>query len=95
MLSSMGQGHKKIWLTEYGAPTGTSSRAVSEAEQSAQILEALEAAAGWSFTGPLFLYSHRDYRSEPSDFQSNFGLMRNDGSPKQAWNDLVQATGVR
>jgi len=77
----------------YAAPTGTSTRAVSEAEQSAQIVEAMQAAEGWSWTGPLFLYSHRDFRNAPGDFQSNFGLMRVDGSPKRAWTDLLALTG--
>ncbi len=93
LLRSLGQGGKPIWLTEYGAPTGTSSRAVSEAEQAAQLSEALEAAHGWGWAGPIFLYSHRDERVAPGDFQANFGLMRNDGTPKRAWSDLMAKTG--
>lgn len=89
LLQGKGQGGKPIWLTEYGAPTGTSQRAVSQAEQSVQITEALATADGWSWAGPLFLYSHRDERNAPGDFQSNFGLRFNDGSPKQAWTDLL------
>lgn len=93
LLASHGQGGKLIWLTEYGAPTGTSSRAVSEAEQSAQIQEALTIASGWSWTGPILLYAHRDSRQAPSDFQSNFGLINHDGTPKRAWHDLMARGG--
>ncbi len=89
LLESLGQSGKPIWLTEYGAPTGVSDRAVSEAEQSAQVLEAIDAANGWDWTGPLFIYSHRDHKNAPGDFQANFGLMRHDSSPKQAWVDLL------
>ena len=64
-------------------------RAVSEAEQSAQILEAIEAVEGWDWAGPILLYSHRDHKDAPNDFQANFGLMRHDSSPKQAWVDLL------
>lgn len=93
LLRDKGQGGKPIWLTEYGAPTGTSSRAVSEAEQAAQITEALAAVGDWPWTGPMFLYSHRDERINPADFQANFGLMSHDGTPKQAWRDLLAVTG--
>ncbi|MGI9595170.1 MAG: cellulase family glycosylhydrolase [Acidimicrobiales bacterium] len=89
ILRDRGLGHKKIWLTEYGAPTGTSVRSVGEAEQSAEILEALVAAQEWDFTGPMFLYSHRDERHAPGDWLANMGLRRHDGTPKQAWRDLA------
>lgn len=92
LLVDSGHGHLEIWLTEYGAPTGTSDRAVSEAEQSAQISEAITAATAWPWTGPIFLYSIRDERLAPGDFQANFGLFRHDGTAKQSWWDLLART---
>lgn len=92
ILGNRGHGKKQIWLTEYGAPTGTADRAVSESHQARSVTEAIEAVEGWAWAGPLLFYAHRDQRSAPSDLESNFGLLTSDGRPKQAWRDLVALT---
>lgn len=78
----------EIWITEYGAPTGTHPRSVSEADQAAMLVEALDAAEDQSWSGPVFLYALRDFRSDPEDLEWNYGVLRHDGSPKQAWHEL-------
>ena len=40
--------------------------------------------AQWSYVGPFFLYSLRDMGTNPTDREDNFGLLRNDYSPKPA-----------
>ena len=80
-----GDPDKKIWGTEYGAPTGTSSRAVSEQFQAEMVTQGYTIWQSWSaWTGPLLWYANRDYGSDLGDPEENFGLRRFDGSPKPA-----------
>jgi polysaccharide biosynthesis protein PslG len=79
-----GDGHKLIWGTEFGAPTGSASNAVSEQRQAQILAQAYEAWDNWSFTGPLLWYSNRDAGTNPADVEHNFGLLRRNGSPKLA-----------
>lgn len=82
-----GDGHKKIWATEAGAPTGTSDRSVGEAGQVQQVKDYMQA---WfegykEFAGPLFWFQHRDSGTDPADWHQNLGLLRHDGRPKPAY----------
>ena len=90
LMSARGDREKQLWLTEYGAPTGQGSRAVSEADQADMIRGAVAQAQAWEWTGPLFIYSHRD-RSDAVDYiEENFGLLRVNGDPKPSWAALVE-----
>lgn len=84
IMDQNGDGAKKIWMTEYGAPTGTSTGAVSEARQVDFVREALVARAQSEWMGPLFWYSARDAGTNLADREQNFGLWRHDFSPKPA-----------
>jgi len=77
-----GDGGKKIWLTEYGAPTGGDG-AVSEALQAQIVTDAANAVAALAWTGPLFWYTWQDDGGSGS-IEDYFGLLRQDGSPKPA-----------
>lgn len=79
-----GDDDKLIWGTEYGAPTGTGDRAVTEAQQADHLVEALEAWQDSEYTGPLFWYSWRDAGPDSDDLEQNFGLVRLDHEPKPA-----------
>jgi hypothetical protein len=74
-----GDGDKKIWGTEMGAPTvsGMTPEYVAE-----YVRQAFDAWRAWSFTGPLFWYSYKDGWVDPNDREANFGLVRTDFSPK-------------
>lgn len=89
MLVDSAVAPDEIWITEYGAPTGSHPRAVSEADQAAMVLQALDEAQARSWLGPVFLYALRDYRMEPGELEWNYGILNNDGSPKQAWHELL------
>jgi exo-beta-1,3-glucanase (GH17 family) len=83
-----GDGAKKIWLTEYGAPTfgnPTDNRSVSESEQARMISGAFAQVKQWSWAGPLFVFDWVDSRD------GAFGLLRSDGSAKPAYSALVDA----
>jgi hypothetical protein len=82
-----GDGNKKIWATEAGAPTGTSDRSVGESGQVQQVKDYMQA---WhegykEFAGPLFWFQHRDSGSDPADWHQNLGLLRINGQPKPAY----------
>ncbi|GAC1587887.1 MAG: hypothetical protein NVS3B21_03180 [Acidimicrobiales bacterium] len=85
VLAKHGDGAKKIWGTEYGAPTGTNAAAVTETAQATTFVQAYGDWIALPFTGPLFWYAHRDSGTDLADTESNFGLLRNDWSPKPAY----------
>ena len=94
-----GDGGKKIWGTEAGAPTATDvgtctpgnvGRSVTEATQSQYLADYFK---GWygdyaSFTGPLFWFQIRDNGTNPSYSDDHFGLLRWDFSAKPAYRTL-------
>lgn len=86
-----GDSAKKLWLTETGAPTGTSSTAVSEAAQAAIVTDTLRSVEQLSWAGPVFFYAARDHGTNLADREQNFGLLRRDFSAKPAWTALVEA----
>ena len=72
-----------IWLTEFGAPTGTADSAVSEAEQATMVSESLRCAGRLDWVGPVYLYNLRDRPGgDIAEAEDNFGLYRADGQPK-------------
>jgi polysaccharide biosynthesis protein PslG len=85
IMKANGDGKKKIWATEWGAPTGTSSESMSEEAQAALIGAGLRRLKAWSWAGPSFVYSFRDLGTNVSDREQNFGLLRYDWSRKPAY----------
>jgi len=87
-----GDGDKKVWITECGAPTGTADVAVSEQDQAQTLQIMLARARDTPWIGPAFVYSIRDggdNRAEPED---NFGIIKRNFSPKPAY-AVVQRFG--
>ncbi len=84
VMAGAGDGGKKIWFTELGAPTSDTAEGVSQQEQAKQITDVLSAAAGLGYVGPAFIYSIRDNNSaNRGDRESNFGaLLTSDWQPK-------------
>ena len=92
-------GHKRIWITEYGAPTngpgvcaasGTSIRDgtadhVTEKLQAAIVSNAVSLYLRYSWAGPFFWYSFQDAGVSRTDTEDFYGLMRFDGSKKPAY----------
>jgi hypothetical protein len=88
VMVSRGDGAKKVWLTEYGAPTG-GYRSISEADQAEFLVKAYDQVARWPWAGPLFYYMYRDEGWDADDSGDNFGLRRRDYNPKQGWYSFV------
>ena len=84
IMAAHGDGAKKIWGTEIGWGTGTSSKAVSEAQQAAMVGEMIGAWSHFSFGGNLFWYNWQDLSTDRSNVFDNMGVLRFDGSAKPA-----------
>lgn len=84
VMVANGDGAKQIWLTEVGAPTGTSPWAMSEADQAQAIAMYIDFARYNDYVGPVYLYSLLDTGSDPANPEDNFGLIRRDFTPKPA-----------
>ncbi len=87
VMAANGDGGKKIWMTEFGAPTSDpSAEGVSQEEQAKQITNVLAAAADTGYSGPAFVYSVRDIDSSArGEREKNFGaLLTSDWRPKVA-----------
>lgn len=81
VMATYGDTEKEIWLTEFGAPTG-SERGIPESKQSASIVEAISLAADDPQLGPVYLYTLHDLDLGADNMESWFGLYRKDGEPK-------------
>jgi hypothetical protein len=84
VMESHGDGRKKIWITEFGAPTGTGPYAVSDDAQATAFLQARRQVGQWDWAGPLIYYELVDGGTDPTDVEQNFGVLREDLSPKPA-----------
>lgn len=91
VMTTNGDGHKQIWLTEYGAPTGTDTGAVSETTQAGLLTAGITAADTWAWTGPLFFYGGRDRGTDPTDREQNFGFVGHNFTAKPAHAALTTA----
>jgi hypothetical protein len=85
VMRANGDGGKRIWATEWGAPTGTSATSVTEAGQAALVADGLRRLRALPWAGPSFLYSYRDIGTNSTDRLQNFGIVRHDWSPKPAY----------
>ncbi len=93
IMAQNGDGGKKIWGTESGAPTGDNvasgctsgpNVSVSEGTQAQYVADYFK---GWTqdfgkFTGPLIWFQIRDSGTNKGDWEQNLGLLRRDFSPE-------------
>jgi hypothetical protein len=93
LMVANGDGDKKIWGTEFGAPTdGPTGSFVSEDTQAATLQAAWKLWGSYSWAGPLMWYAGRDLGTSTSTRENFFGLVRNDWSPKPAFTQLTSLT---
>lgn len=84
VMKDNGDGLKKIWGTEFGAPTNGPGY-INEAEQAETIRRGYSLWENYDWAGPLFVYEARDYGTNPDDRENFFGLLRYDFSQKPAY----------
>ncbi len=94
-----GDSAKKIWITEYGAPTGgpgsvaTDGSSLSDLQddhvtpalQAQMATVAVNLVRSYSWIGAFVWYSYQDSGTSPSDNENFYGLMQADGSFKPAY----------
>jgi hypothetical protein len=95
VMQANGDGSKRIWATEFGAPTGGPAGSyVSQATQAAMIARAISLWATYSWAGPLFIYQGRDQGTDPSSIENFFGFIAYDGTPKPAFSSFREAVAT-
>ena len=99
IMQDNGDAHKKIWITEYGAPTGGPGNIasnnihapwsipdhVTEAYQTELLVQTVQAQRAQVWMGPLFWYSYQDLGTNETTTENFFGIIRYDGSQKPAY----------
>ncbi len=100
VMTQHGGVGKKIWLTEFGAPTGGSGVAhtsteggfiyetdyMTEASQASILANALSLYSQYSpWVGPFFFYTLQDHTNTQSSPQDFFGLLRANDTKKPAY----------
>jgi hypothetical protein len=86
-------GAKKIWGTEFGAPTwGPTGTFVSLDQQAGMIRRGYRLWSGYRWAGPLFTYQGRDEGFDASTNEDFFGLIKYNGVPKPAFWAFQRAT---
>jgi hypothetical protein len=108
VMVANGDAGKKIWITEFGAPTGGPGPVadvnnynlsaqpwhVTEALQAYSITEAIRLYKTYNWVGPILIYSYQDAGTTQDTNENFFGLVRADGSHKPAYDAFVQAVAA-
>jgi hypothetical protein len=93
VMASNGDGDKPIWITECGQQNGSSFGATSEQAQAKSLLVSVERAKELPYVSGLWWYMARDSGTDPRHAESNYGLLRFDGSLKPVATAYRQAAG--
>jgi hypothetical protein len=88
-MTANGEGAKKIWVTEYGAPT---IAGITEDKQADLIYNSLQQWQGISYAGPFFIYTMRDSNTGTTNPEDHFGVVTTSYAIKKALY-AVQALG--
>lgn len=100
-----GDAAKKIWITEFGAPTGGPGPAadidgsgiaegawhVTPALQAEIFQQAFTLYKSYNWVGPILIYSYQDAGSDDSTNENFFGIVSYDGTQKPAYAVVHQA----
>lgn len=99
LMVANGDASKKIWITEFGSPTGgpgpvatlsnpnlaAKPYVVDDALQAQILRDALTLYRGYDWTGPFFYYTYQDSGTDQSTNENFFGLVNYGGAPKPAY----------
>jgi hypothetical protein len=85
IMAANGDSAKKIWITEFGAPTSNAATNVSDANQSDELVQAISQVKELNWVGSLYIYTWEDL---PDD---GFGLLTVNGAQKPAYAAVLAA----
>jgi polysaccharide biosynthesis protein PslG len=87
-----GDGAKKIWLTEFGAPTGGPDPKwyMSEEKQAQMVTDTMTQYKKYDWAGPIFWYTYKDSGNTNATNENFFGFVRFDGSFKPAYHVMKE-----
>ena len=91
ILVQHGQADMPIWLSEFGWTTSTIRgqqpwmNGVDEDVQAEYVEQALKKVRDWPWVPVALIYELKDYSANRDDRNSNYGLLRYDGTPKPAF----------
>jgi len=90
IMVANGDANKKIWITEFGAPTNGPNPHwfVTEAGQAAMVTDAMNLYKTYNWAGPIFWYTLKDGGTSTSTQENFFGLIRADNALKPAYTTL-------
>ena len=105
LMIKNGDGKKKIWITEIGAPTGGPGVVstiekprleehpfvVDERLQAKLLSDAVDLYKSYDWVGPFMYYSYKDAGTTQDTNENFFGLVRYDDSKKPAYTTFQQA----
>jgi polysaccharide biosynthesis protein PslG len=91
IMTANGDSAKRIWITEYGAPTSGSS-SVGETAQSTDLVEAISQVKQLSWIGSFYIYTWTDLSSLAAT-DNGFGLLTEDNTQKPAYAAVAAALG--
>ncbi|MEI8103566.1 MAG: CARDB domain-containing protein [Candidatus Moraniibacteriota bacterium] len=83
VMVAHGDSAKKIWGTEFGAPTSGNGDNVTEAQQATMVTNGYNLFRSYSWAGPVFIWhKDQDLCTTSSDTECFFGLIRYAGTYK-------------
>lgn len=82
LLAGMNQGGTKVYVTEWGWPTGQGGCAVSSQFAAASMPQFLLESAGLDWIAGSWMYELKDQGADPLDIEQNFGLYDYNFVPK-------------
>ena len=86
IMTANGDSAKKIWITEYGAPTSGTTQNHSDAEQSNELVQAISQVEHLSWVGSFYIYTWED--GVPDE---GFGVLTVNGAKKPAYAAMIAA----
>lgn len=90
VMVERGDGGKRVWATEFGAPTSV----VSEQQQAQMLVGMARSWAAMPWAGPVSIYSGVDRNSLSWNREDRFGIARSDFVPKQAYYGVRDVIGA-
>jgi hypothetical protein len=90
VMAANGDGGKKIWITEVGAPSAGPD-GIGQAGQANEFTQAIAAAKASSWVGGFYLYSWKDEGTDKTNSEDWFGLLTASGAKKLAYTAVANA----